>query len=86
MMKNLLYFSVAAVLIALPITTLAVDTLADETSYNQQSGTLTARGSTIEEVENSLKAEAINNGASAYTITTESSDDGQVYGEATLYK
>ena len=86
MMKNLLYFSVAAVLIALPITTLAVDTLTGGTSYSQASGTITARGNSIEEVENSLKSEALFNGAEAYTIVTESNDDGQVYGEATLYK
>ena len=74
MMKNLLYFSVAAVLIALPITTLAVDNLTGGTSYSQASGTITARGNSIEEVENSLKSEALFNGAEAYTIVTESND------------
>lgn len=86
MMKNLLHFSIAVILIALPITTFAVDSLTNGNSANQVSGTLTAKGNSVAEVESSLKSEAINSGASAYTITTESHDDGQVYGEATLYK
>ncbi|WET42311.1 YdgH/BhsA/McbA-like domain containing protein [Citrobacter enshiensis] len=86
MMKNLLHFSIAVILIALPITTFAVDSLTNGNSASHMSGTLTVKGNSVEEVESTLKSEAINSGASAYTITTESNDAGQVYGKATLYK
>lgn len=86
MMKNLLHFSIAVILIALPITTFAVDSHSNGNSASHMSGTLTVKGNSVEEVESTLKSEAMNSRASAYTMTTERIDAGQVYGKATLYK
>jgi MqsR-controlled colanic acid and biofilm protein A len=49
-------------------------------------GSVSAKASTIDELDAKLRAEATQQGASAYTVTSAFDNNQGVYGTATLYK
>lgn len=88
MMKKLLYFSAVVTLAALPLITQAApaEELPHGTSLKQEIGSISAKGSTLDELNAKLSAEASQEGASAYTVTSAIGNNEGVYGTATLYK
>ena len=88
MMKKLLYFSAVVTLAALPLITQAAPAqeLPNGTTLKQEMGSVSAKASTIDELDARLRAEATQQGASAYTVTSAFDNNQGVYGTATLYK
>lgn len=88
MMKKLLFFSAVVTLAALPLITQAAPAqeLPNGTTLKQEMGSVSARGSTIDELDANLAAAATQKGATAYTVTSAIDNHEGVYGTATLYK
>jgi MqsR-controlled colanic acid and biofilm protein A len=88
MMKKLLYFSAVITLAAFPLITQAAPAqeLPNGTTLKQEMGSVSAKASTIDELDAKLQAEATQKGASGYTVTSAIDNHKGVYGTATLYK
>lgn len=88
MMKKLLYFSAVVTLAALPLITQAAPAqeLPYGTTLKPEMGSVSAKASTIDDLNAKLAAEATQKGASSYTITSAIDNHQGVYGTATLYK
>ncbi|TDN51091.1 MULTISPECIES: DUF1471 domain-containing protein [Buttiauxella] len=91
-MKRLIYLSMTAALLVLPVTAIAaaIETPAQElahgTTHLQEMGTISAWGDSANDVKVFLGTEATQKGATRYKIISERDIEGQVYGTAILYK
>ncbi|MBU4684256.1 DUF1471 domain-containing protein [Cedecea davisae] len=85
-MKKLLYFSAVISLAALPFASMAAQEMSDANLGQMRPvGTVTAKASTLDDLQAKLAEKAKEQGATGYVINS-AGGDNRLYGTATIYK